>query len=70
MKDAKLYKVCGEWHDGGEYVEAASFGEAIKKWLKHVNSKEYRAEEDEGFTRSKIKEPQSVELVTVRDVIR
>ena len=70
MKDAKLYKVCGEWRDGGEYVEAASFGEAIKKWLKHVNSKEYRTEEDEWLTRSKIKEPRSVELVTVRDVIR
>lgn len=67
MKDVKLYKVCGEWNDGGEYVEAESFGEAIKKWLKYVNSKSYS---DDCFTRAKVKEPQSVELVTVRDVLR
>lgn len=54
MNAVNLYKVCSEWNDWGEYVYVESFCEAIKKWLKHVNSQEYRTEEDDWFTRSKI----------------
>lgn len=66
-KDRRVYRVCGEWERSeseGDVVEASSFTDAIRRWVKYVN-KHQRDEDD-----PKITAPRSVVVTSYGGVIR